>query len=263
MPTPEDRMEIDGIELSEDVLFYGTSHKLEELASLASICLGEVQRSENVRIIVLEAWLFVDYCIREFLISGLDLNSINVEHCDLRIQLLPRSFRECINLIIKLRTVHSALPRDPSDMAIRLPIRYLFFIQKELPDLFTQLLDAEQQFYRHYAPDLVKKDRSEITTYITEASVSKPERQVEYSHISPHWLKAVARIDEAWIKSAIRLNEARNFAAHSYDVSAILSRMGYSGPSGINHLKSECAEMLNKLIGISKSIDSDGHNNGI
>ncbi len=262
MPMPEEKMELDGIELSENMLFYGAAQKLEELAFLASRCIEEVERSDNVRVIVLETWLFIDFCVREFLISGLDLSSINVERCDLRIHLLPRSFRECIDLIIRLRAVHSALPRDPLDKAVRLPMRFLFFIKKEFPDFVAQLRDVEQQYYRRYAPELVKKDPLELATRITLASSTVPESRVEYSHISVDWLKAVAKIDEEWTKTASRLNDARNFAAHSYDASAILGRMGYSGPNAVSHLKGECTEMLRKLIGVSASIESDGFKKG-
>jgi hypothetical protein len=262
MPLPEDKMELEGVDLSEGMLFYGSPKKLVELALLASRCIEEVERSDNVRLIVLETWLFIDFCIRQILISGLDLNEINVDCCDLRIHLLPRSFRGCIHLIVRLRDVHSALPRDPSDMEVRLPGLYLLFIKKEFPKLFTKLLEVEQQYYRRYAPELVKTGPFGLPKYKTLAIyTSKPEVQVEYSNISVGWLNAVVQIDKEWIKAANRLNEARNFAAHSYDASAILSRMGYSGPNSVSHLKDECIELLKKLIGISKSIESEGDRN--
>ena len=92
-PKDDEKMELDGIEFSEDVLFYGSSLRLKELVKLAEKCIKEVEGSINVRLIVLETWLFIDFCIRELLMSGLDLNRANTDAFDLRYHILPNSFR--------------------------------------------------------------------------------------------------------------------------------------------------------------------------
>ena len=163
--------------------------------------------------------------------SGLRLNEVSVEGFDLRFKLLPRSFSECIKTIEKLKAVHTALPRDPQEKSIRLPITFLFFLRKQHPEFFARVLEIEQEYYRQYAPELVKKDpikqAAVQATMVTQVDASP----VEYSRISVGWLTAVNPIDQEWLKRAKRLNLARNYAAHSYDSEEILKRMGYSGPS--------------------------------
>ncbi len=246
----KNKMELSGIELSEEMLFYGSYFKMKELIKLAGKCIEEVKGSNNARLIILETWLFIDFCIREILMSGLNLNRVNVDACDLRLHLLPKSFRECIKLIEKLKEIHSGLLQDPQEKGVRLPLHFLFFIQKQYPDFFNQLLDIEQKYYNKYVPELVTKNYNPLEVETTPV-------KVQYSQIPKEWIRAVGRIDQTWIKSVNRLSEARNYAAHSYDSKKILRRMGYSGINAVAHLKDECLKLLRNLIGISKIIEKD------
>ena len=248
-------MELDGIEFSEDMLFYGSFFQLQELVNLARRCIGEVEASDNVRIIVLETWLFIDFCIRELLISGLNLDRLNIDAFDLRIHLLP-NFRACIKLITRLRESHSGLLRDPQEKAIRMPGQYLTFLKKKHPEFFEQLLDIEQEYYHKYAPELKAKDSLEHTLSLTTVEITD-DRSNQYSRLALGWLEAVKRIDTGWLNSVEKLNGARNFAAHSYDSARILQRMGYSGEDAVAHLKEECIELLDNLIGISEAIEGE------
>ena len=242
----DEKMELDGIEFSEDVLFYGSPLKLKELVKLAEKCIGEVEGSSNVRLIVLETWLFIDFCIRELLMSGLDLNKVNIDACDLRYLIIPNSFQRCIELIDKLKKTHSVLLQDPNESAIKFPICFISFIKKHYPNFLNKLFDIQEKFYAKHVPELVTKKYNplEVKTIPVPA---------QYSRIPKEWIKAVERIDQDWIKSAIRLNNARNQAAHSYDSKKILQRMGYSGTSAVAHLKDECLKLLRNLIGVAKA----------
>lgn len=245
-----EKMELNGIELSEDVLFYGSPLKLIELVKLAEKCIEEIKCSNNVRIIILEAWLFIDFCIRELLMSGLDLNKINIDTCDLRSQLLPNSFRRCIELVEKLKKTHSVLPQDPH-VNVKVPIDFFSFVNKNYPDFFHQLHDIEEEYYAKHVPELATKKYNPLAV----ETIPEP---VQYSRISKDWIKAVERMDQAWIKSAMRLNDARNYAAHSYNSKKILQRMGYSGTRAVADLKDECLKLLSNLIGVAKATEADG-----
>lgn len=249
----KETMELEGVELSEDMLFYGSTVKHGEFASLASRCIQEVETTNNVRLMVLETWLFIDFCTRELLISGLGLNEVNLETYDLRFNLLPKNFSECIKIIERLKEVHKDLPRDPQEKSVKLPGRFLFFIKKQYPEFLSQLLGIEQEYYKQYAPELIKKDPFDPATIV----IYKGSNRVEYSRIPTGWLEAVNRIDQDWIKSVNRLNLARNYAAHSYDPGEILKRMGYSGANAVKHLKEECLRLLQNLIGITKAAGED------
>ena len=247
-PKDDEKMKLNGMEFSKDVLFYGSPLRLKELVKLVEKCIGEVEGSNNVRLIVLETWLFIDFCIRELLMSGLGLNRVNIGACDLRYQLLPISFLRCIGLIEKLKKTHSGLPQDPHEKGIRLPLCFLLFIKKHYPDFFNQLLDIEEEYYTKHVPELVAKKYNPLEVEIIPAPV-------QYSRIPKGWIKAVERIDKGWIKNANRLNDARNYAAHSYDSKKILQRMNCSGMSPVEHLKDECVKLLRTLIGVAKATE--------
>lgn len=249
-PKDDEKMKLDGIEFSEDVLFYGSPLRLKELVKLAEKCIGEVEGSNNVRLIVLETWLFIDFCIRELLMSGLGLNRVNIDACDLRYQLLPISFVRCIGLIEKLKKTHSGLPQDPNESAIELPIHFMFFIKKYYSNFLNQLLDIKEEYYTKHMPELVTKKYNPLEVEIIPAPV-------QYSRIPKGWIKAVERIDKDWIKSANRLNDARNYAAHSYDSKKILQRMNCSGMSPVEHLKDECVKLLRNLIGVAMATEEE------
>jgi len=244
-PKDDEKMKLNGMEFSKDVLFYGSPFRLKELVKLVEKCIGEVEGSNNVRLIVLETWLFTDFCIRELLMSGLGLNRVNIDACDLRYQLLPISFVRCIGLIEKLKKTHSGLPQDPNESSIKLPIHFMLFIKKHYPNFLNQLLDIEEEYYTKHVPELVTKKYNPLEVETTPAPV-------QYSRIPKGWIKAVERIDKDWIKSVNRLNDARNYAAHSYDSKKILQRMNCSGMSPVEHLKDECVKLLRNLIGVAK-----------
>jgi hypothetical protein len=246
--TDNEDMILDGIQFEKDSLIYGSVIKLEELTTLANKNINEIESSDNVRLIVLEAWLFIDYCIREFLLAGLNLSELNVENCDLRFNLLPRSFVDCINLLEKIKKTHQGLPRDPRENSITLPLKFLFILKNDQPELFHKLLDFEQEYYKRYAPELVHKRFDVFST--DPLDIFK--NGTEYSRISTVWLAAANRIDDEWIKSAIRLNLARNMSAHSYDQMKISQKMGYTGANYIEHIKSECLSLIEKLVGLKQ-----------
>jgi len=254
----DEKMKLNGIELSEDALFYGSPLKLRELVKHAKKCIREVEGSKNIRLIVLETWLFIDFCIRELLMSGLDLNKVNIETCDLRYLILPNSFRRCVELIEKLKKTHSGLPQDPDESGIELPIHFMFFIKNHYPNFLKQLLDIEKEYYSKHVPELFKKYFPLIVeTISTRVEVETIPAPVQYSRIPKRWIKAVERIDQDWIKSANKLNNARNQAAHSYDSKKILRCMGYSGTSAVKYLKDECVKLLSNLIGVVMEIKED------
>lgn len=210
-------------------------------------CIEVLRETRNARLIVLETWLFIDFCIRELLMSALRLHDLNVENHDLRFNLLPRSFSECVKMVERIKEVHSKLPRDPQEKSLRLPMGFLFQLKRRDPEFFARFLEMEQEYYREYAPELVTRDPVEAS--IMDYMPVKSDR-VEYSRISTVWLTAVSRINQDWLKSANKLNLARNFAVHSYNSKEALRRMGHHGPNAVDHLRDECLALLKDLIGV-------------
>lgn len=250
--TPEEFYGLKYIKLAEDdldnLMFIGTARKHEEFLKVADHCIEIVKQSDNIRLIVLETWLFLDYSVRELLISELDRSGINHEDYDLRYYALPRNFRACIDLLVKIKQTNEKLPPDPHANAIKLPVKFLLFLKREHSQLFDQFRDVEQQYYQKYYPGLAIPANATIA-HTTVTGVNSNNQK--YRRISEAWLQVTSRIDDDWGKKALKLDLARNFAAHSYDAKKISERMGYAGENVEKHIRSECLSLIEQLFGIT------------
>ena len=125
--TPEEILGLKYIKLTEDdlanVVFIGTVSKFEEFLKIAENCIETIKKSDNIRLIVLETWLLIDYGVRELLLCAIDSSSINRDDYDLRYKALP-SFRACISLLVKIKQTNTKLPPDPDINAINLPVKF-------------------------------------------------------------------------------------------------------------------------------------------
>jgi len=254
----EDQFVVNGIVLEDDMLFYGSGNKLEELASLASECIEAIETSSRPRTITIETWLFIDFWIREILMSGFGLNEYNLEEFDLRFEFLPCSFHNCLNLIRDLKREHTDLPRDPDENLITMSGKFFHFVHEEHPDFFDRFLEVEEQYYRAHYPDLVGRYETDLTdlSFLEEALSSKEEEQ-EYTRLPKGFISILDQINDDWLTKARRLNKARNAAAHTYDSGKILDCFGYSGPKAVEHLRDECIDLLRELIGVRKEEAED------
>jgi len=236
----------DIIKVKTELLFYGSVLELEEYLNTAENCLAAVRNSTNIRLIVLETWLFLDYSIRLLLMGAFSLGKYNHEEYDLRYNLLPRSFEACLTLLLKLKKTNKELLPNPENNRILFPMRFLLFLKKEHKDFLEKLIEKEKEYYQKNFP-LLSKENNKITVS------SVPNIKIvsnNYRRISDTWLEAVAGIDEEWSNKATKLNGARNLAAHSYDVQKIAARLGYTGKRASELVTTHCMELLEQMIGI-------------
>lgn len=239
------------VDFEDDALFYGSVPTLEELASVTDAAVDTIRESDSPRLVVIETWLVLDYAVREFLVSGLDLNRLNVSSFDLRYRLLPRSLGGILNTLEGFISAHRQLPRPPEDNSLTMSMRFLIFLKKEHPADFDRLLELERAYYRRYFPELAKQDDIASAT----ARLLRDD-ETEYTRLSEPWLEVAERLDNEWFRNARRLNEARNFAAHVHDHTKILQVFGYAGPSAFDRLKEECERLLRALVGVAKRQDA-------
>jgi hypothetical protein len=235
------------IRLKTDLLFTGSAFEVEEFIGIAEKCVSLVNEATSVRLIVLETWLFVDYSMRQVLMSALELSRFNHEEYDLRYNLLSRSFEGCLNLLLKLKKVNEELAPNPENNRLTYPARLLFFLRREHKEFFDKLLEVEKEYYQKYFPALIPKE-ADIYTVVSEPKIVPVNNN--YRRLSDGWLKSVAKIDDDWGKKAAKLNGARNLAAHSYDERKIAGRLGYTGEHALEHVKKHCLELLEQMIGI-------------
>lgn len=64
----------ENIKVKTDTLFYGSAMEIEEFLEVAEKCSSTIKEVSNARLIVIETWLFVDYGVRQLLMSALDLS---------------------------------------------------------------------------------------------------------------------------------------------------------------------------------------------
>lgn len=246
--------EPDGVQWSDDSLFYGTLETLEQLTQVAQSTLATIRQSGNARLVVIETWLLLDYAVREFLLSGFELGKLSVESCDLRYRLLPTNFTGCLAILDQLTKAQSALPEPPKqiDNRVAMSVSFLLFLKDEHPDDLERLRKLEQEYYKKRHPDLAGGNVVALDPETAHRILGTP--APKYAYVNPVWLKVAQGLTEDWYKNARRLNEARNQAAHSFDREKILGSMGLAGPKALDHLKAECEQLVATLVGVKGNV---------
>jgi hypothetical protein len=220
----------------EKWLFFGNVHDLEEFHSLQRVYFDQINGSASMRLVVFETWLLIDYCIRGLLMAGLQIR--DHEELDLRYNLLPRGFRECVSLLRKLYAVNKALPEEPRHISG--PARIWLFIREFDPDLLERLQIAEDAYRK--ASKLPMDDKSVARVLV---------QSVQYRTVPDAWLDVAVRVDESWDKRAGKLNAARNLAAHCHDEKRIAHKLGFNGPDALERVRVECLSLAEQLVGVS------------
>lgn len=196
-----------------------------------------IQTHESIRLIVLETWLLLDYLIRHLILVGLDIAKYETEDFDLKTSLLPRGFRNCLNLLVKIRDHNKKLPEKPPEGPDQMSVGFLSYLHEK-------------------NGDFLKRYSKLATEYSHEKGIPvsvKPSIKDGYDghrFVEKDWLKVVDIIDEKWVKKANRINVARNLAAHSHDDKLVAKKLGFSGTSVLTKVKKHCLGLIEELLGI-------------
>ena len=173
--------------------------------------------------------------------SGLSLSDYDHEDLELRYQLLPRSFRECADVLGRIIAVNRELPPQPRDRRAVLTggIEFFQYLYNQRRDVWDALQEAQDSYNREQFPELGDGPYMFI-----------PADRRNYRRVSDRWLEAVRQIDEEWLRRADRINSARNRAAHSHDEARIARQLGFNGPNVLQQVKQSCLELIEQLLGI-------------
>jgi len=221
----------------ENWLFIGSLHDLEEFNSLQRAYLDSTKGAASIRLVVLETWILIDYAVRGLLIAGFQIRGMDHDDLDLRYNLLPRGFRECVSLLKKLYAVNRTLPVEP-ERFLTGSMRAFQFIRNFDPGLVDRLLAAESAYC----------EARNLPRYASHTL--QPTR---YRSVSDDWLDVAARVDEPWESRANKLYAARNLAAHCHDEMRIARKLGFDGSNALGHVRAECWNLVRQLIGINTS----------
>ncbi len=243
-------MDLADVNFSDGALFYGSAPTLEDLARFASSSIETIRTSDNARLIVLEAWLLLDYSVREFLMAGLSLHRYSTSSYDLRYELLPRGFPAILDLVEGLRSAHNPRPPDPPNGGIRSSIDFWRFLKCDHPDFVSRLDELQEEFRKQRN---LGQPREAV---ILGGVMRPPESHDEYCDLPEPWVTVARGLGEAWFKGARRLNKARNMAAHSHDQNSILRAFGLSGANALHQLRTQCEKLILDLVGVEKDTAS-------
>lgn len=238
-------------ETREDILFWGTEADLERLNSVITKCLEVVEKSTNVREMVLETWLAVDYGLRKFLLSGFELSRFCDEDFELEHELLPDSFHSLLRLFKTTLKHNRKFSLDPEPKVpdkvggFRSSHEFWSYIKKKHQKLYQDIKQVTKEYRLEKTPELKEYKSGEGVAF---AFLETPKHEVEKMNLD--WRRLANKFDNEWIKKACRLNEARNKAAHSHDARKICSKLGIRGKNSLKLTRTECKQLLNVLLAV-------------
>jgi len=235
--------------MSEKIPLYTTIEGLGIFEKLLKDTIESITTFENPRLIIIQAWITIDFCIRETLINGLNLGKFITKDFDLRYILLPQRFDSCIELLKKLEKSQRRLNKRIPDHRIPHSLSFLTYLKKNNIEFFNTLLQLEQDYYRAHHPECLKqKGRLYWPNPKTDIRTGA---EIKYREVEDEWIKVAAGIDDDWIKKAKKLNKLRNNAAHVYSEDFIYKELGINGRNKISQLKSFCKTLLKHLLDVT------------
>ncbi len=241
---------------STSVPFWGREEQLQKLSDLVSHCVDIVTQSKSLREMVLETWLILDYAVRDLVVSGYGLYKFCQEDFDLREILLPKSFEGLLQLLKKTISYQAGLSQESersNDFPpyIRSSFGFLKYLKENHEDIAKSLKDIETEYFAKRHPEFAEQ----IKQGWQFLHIPKKEG---IERLPSGWLEVVSHLKDDWFKLAIRLNNAHNKASHSYDPLVIGTAFGITGLQVVDKVRTECLQLLKKLLGITLNAGGTG-----
>ena len=101
-----------------------------KLIVLLNKSIESIKLIDNPRIIIIETWLILDYFIRDFIVSGLNLNIFCYEDFDLKYELLPQSFDRLVKFLEEFIKQQGGLEKDIKANEVDFYGKFAYFIIK-------------------------------------------------------------------------------------------------------------------------------------
>lgn len=233
--------------------FYGTPKQLKELGEVVCKCIDNCKASSNIREIVLETWITIDFAIRQLLLSGFNLTRFSDQELDIGYLIFPNSFKELVNILKKIRkycTENRSEPiREKVDKSggFTTSIAFWKFVKEKDPELSQRIVQITNEYNRKMSPGLSENERA---YYIQESQLPFDATNQPIKEFSRDWKEVICKLDDNWFDMIDRLNEARNIAAHNYDAKQIARRFGKTEPDLVDKVRSECFSLLEDLFNV-------------
>lgn len=249
--------------IGENTPLFTSAVGLEELSLLVEKNIKSIRTAKSPRHLVIETWLILEYFVRKFIISGLNIEKYSVNDFDISYELLPNSFKSCLEFLKKFVKTQKGLADKPSDFKIELQgsFEFIKFISKERPDLYdNHFVIIQKEYYKKHHPKLLKyaktlqNRKKEKFSSINSTCIKLHKSRTPFREVNQGWIKMAQKLDEDWFKDVEKINDIRNSAAHMINTDFIYRVIGINGKDEkekFKNLKIYCIEKLSKLLDMS------------
>ena len=233
--------------------FCGNLQQLKELEEVVRKCIDNCSASCNIREIVLETWITVDFAIRQLLLIGFNLTKFSAQELDIGYLILPNSFRELVDILKKTRKYcmkHGGESRkEKIDKSSGLRASYGFwkFIKENDRELFQRIWEISDEYDWKMHPELSENENVYAIQELQSLFNGKNQAFEEFSN---QWKEVICNLDKNWFKMVDKLNAARNTAAHNYDAIQIAKHFEKMEPNLVYKVRSECFSLLQSLFNV-------------
>jgi hypothetical protein len=229
----------------ESTPLYSSAFETEKIVKILEESLVYIKKSKSPRHIVIETWLILDYFIRFFIVSGLNIDKFSSNNFNIAQELLPQSFRDCLEFLEKFIKQQTELPIDPYKEKIDLYGKFAFFVIKQQPDFYNKhFIPLVKDYYKKYYPHLLNTAKNleqmrnpscKLLDVGTSHTLHK--KELHYQTVNGSWLNIAKKFDNKWFENVRKINKARNMAAHEINSNKFFSEFGINGSNEIIKLK--------------------------
>lgn len=218
------------------------TQQIDQIEDFVNKKIKEISSSKNSRTIVLETWLIVDWFVRQLIISGINCLELQSDIYNPHYELLPNSFRECVDILKELKSNQEKLdPRPPAPFTgLKGDLGIWKFLEKESKEVYDKLRELEKRYIK-------EKHKIESDDFVILEPKIDPNK---HRFVSDNWIDSVVSLDEKWFNDVSKLNKARNAAAHAYSDSKIYERFGITGSKKLELLREKCISLISNIIGL-------------
>ncbi len=248
----------DKIRIDEDSPYNFVSHNsYDSLVEFMTNSVNRIETETSPRIIVLETWLMLDYVIRELIIWGVGVKAISNDEFDLKNELLPIGFKNCLDLLIKLKKQQESLLVDPNKNCIKLPLGFWHYIDTKLEGKEKEIvLKVIYRYQKKKNPNYLTPEEIRSSNEVSSNSIVVNKKlntipqNSDFRTVDDHWLNIMKYLDEKWVGRVNQINKARNSAAHSYNEETVFKDFGIKGKDRVEKLRKYCIDTISSLLKI-------------
>lgn len=250
----------------ENTPLHPNGKEFKEIIKIIECSVRDIKQTKSARHVILETWLLLDYIIRHFIISGLNLNkfsNINFNIADL----LPTSFETCLKFLEKFIKNQKEMSPNPEKNKVDFYGKFAIFIIQEQKDFYDkQFIPILRKYYKKYYPELVdtaktftarereKERRIYALNVISQQNDIVDETNIKtYREVDDVWFKLANRLETGWFNNVKKINKARNISAHNIKSESIYKAIGINGKDEEDKFKKTknfCIQQLSEILDI-------------